>query len=452
MEVKELEDQKPPEGYPIHPFAQAMPEMPESEFTLFKEDVRRNDQLQPILILDGMVLDGRHRQRAALELGIEPRYALLSEDTDPLPIVASGNRFRRNSTLGQMAIAAVKVYLISNGLDWSGKQHVENSGSDFAILQTEPLTQDEVAEMFGLSKRLFSHAVRLFEPESNASASLKLAAEQALLTVSDASKIVDEPEHIQDAAVDLVRQKKVRTVSAAVSRVPRDKDQPAVVDTPILESCRSTDGSITLHHRAIEDLRELVPPESVNVIITGVPGGDGASRTLKELASFAVHALKPDGGLLLLCPSPRLPQVVGSLRHRALTFLLEIDYRIDVPVRKLDERHGVGIRRVPLLVYGKPEFLLADGGDVIQLPEVDGDSAGVNIRQRHAVGTELIVRRFTQPGDMVSDPLLLSETHAALAAFRLGRGFLGASHDGRLFQHVRDRLIREAGLSAFQAE
>ena len=443
VEVKEREDQNPRRGYPIHPLAQAMPEMPETEFQAFMEDIRQNGQLDPIEILDNMVWDGLHRQRACLELEIEPRYVFLEEDTDPLQRILSKTRFRRHATQSQMAIAAAKIYLMSHKLAWSGKEGTENAGSEFAKLQISPLTQDLAASRFGVSKRMFIHAMKLYEPGSNANDSLNLAAEQGLLKVSDASHVVDEPIDVQDAAIGLVLQGKDSTISKALRRVHRGRAQPTVVDAPSLEPWQSARGDVTLYNCRIGELQALVPAHSVDAIITVVPDEDGETRTLRGLASFAAHALKPDGVMLMLCRVTSLPGVFRSLQHGDLKFLLEIDYRFDVPVRKLSERHAVGLRRMPPLVWGKPEFVLKDGDDVLQLPEPKGDSTDLAMGQRHADGADLMVRRFTQTGDVVCDPLLLIGTTAALAALRLGRHFVGSCHDGGRFQHVREAFIRE---------
>ena len=91
MKAKELKKQKPGVGFPIHPLAQAMPEMPEREYRPFKKDIRDHGQMEPIKVLNGMVIDGRHRQRACLELGIEPWYVFLKEGTDPLQYILSNN-------------------------------------------------------------------------------------------------------------------------------------------------------------------------------------------------------------------------------------------------------------------------------------------------------------------------------------------------------------------------
>ena len=67
---------------------------PRCRRTSFKQDILKHGQLEPIEILEGMVLDGRHRQRACLELDIDPWYAFLPEDTDPLQHILSSNLYR----------------------------------------------------------------------------------------------------------------------------------------------------------------------------------------------------------------------------------------------------------------------------------------------------------------------------------------------------------------------
>ena len=115
--------------------------MTESQYQPFKEDIAKNGQLEPIDILDGMVIDGRHRQRACLELGITPKYRFLPEDTDPLQHILSKNVLRRNTDKSPLATAAVKIYLLSHGLRWSGVPETENNFADFAQVQMPALTQ-----------------------------------------------------------------------------------------------------------------------------------------------------------------------------------------------------------------------------------------------------------------------------------------------------------------------
>jgi ParB-like chromosome segregation protein Spo0J len=99
--------QKP--GLAAHPAADLLPPMSEEEYAGFKEDMRRHGQRKPIVLLDGKVLDGRHRYRACRELGIEPRTVSLEPDLvgDPVDYVLSVNLHRRHLTgLEKRAVVA----------------------------------------------------------------------------------------------------------------------------------------------------------------------------------------------------------------------------------------------------------------------------------------------------------------------------------------------------------
>jgi hypothetical protein len=53
-----------------HPVASLFPEMPAADFVALVADIRQNGVKVPILVHRGKILDGRHRYRACLELGI----------------------------------------------------------------------------------------------------------------------------------------------------------------------------------------------------------------------------------------------------------------------------------------------------------------------------------------------------------------------------------------------
>ena len=52
------------------------------------------------------------------------------------------------------------------------------------------------------------------------------------------------------------------------------------------------------------------------------------------------------------------------------------------------------------------------------------------------LGMELIISRFTAPGDLVCDPLLLGRKESALAAAKQQRRFVGADHDASRLEAV----------------
>jgi site-specific DNA-methyltransferase (adenine-specific) len=55
-----------------HPAADAFPMMDDGRYGELLSDIRQHGQVVPITVCDGMILDGRNRYRACIELGIEP--------------------------------------------------------------------------------------------------------------------------------------------------------------------------------------------------------------------------------------------------------------------------------------------------------------------------------------------------------------------------------------------
>ena len=441
VEGANMETREDSAGYPVSQLALALPAMPDHDYGALRDDIQENGQREPIAVLNGEIVDGRHRLRACCELGLEPKYVFLPADTDALKYILSKNRFRRNLNASQSAIAAARVYRLS--LEGSQRDGGDDggTGSESANLQIGPLTQAEAAALFGVRQRTFSYAIALLG--NTPTESLTMAVEQGHIAVSDAVRVVNEPKDVQEAAVEKVLGGAATTVSSAVSRGHREQNKGVETESPNLESWRSPAGTATLHNCAISSLRALVDRESVDTIVGHVPVGEGAVETLRELRDFTAHALKDDGTMVLLCRAMNLPEALEHLRHRGIEFLCEFDYRIDHPARALGGRHGIDLRRMPLLVYGKSQSVLTEGDDVIQLPPVADGSDAIRIGVRHAVGAELVIRRFAVPSGLVCDPLLMGGANTALAAIRYGCGFVGSSPEQKRFEFVRDRMARE---------
>ena len=77
-----------------HPAADAWPMMDDERYSELRADIEMNGQREPITLCDGMILDGRNRYRACVDLGIEPltrQYA-----GDPWAFAWSLNGARRD--------------------------------------------------------------------------------------------------------------------------------------------------------------------------------------------------------------------------------------------------------------------------------------------------------------------------------------------------------------------
>lgn len=64
----------------------------ELEYEATKENIRRLGQLDPILMLNGICIDGRHRTKIAIELGLDVRCLDVDSTTDEEDIIVMCNK------------------------------------------------------------------------------------------------------------------------------------------------------------------------------------------------------------------------------------------------------------------------------------------------------------------------------------------------------------------------
>ena len=93
----------------VHPAAEIFPMLSEEELTELAEDIKANGLLHPLIVKDGVLVDGRNRREACRRAGVEPRVEELN-GTDPIAYILATNVNRRHLTKGQRAMAVAKLY------------------------------------------------------------------------------------------------------------------------------------------------------------------------------------------------------------------------------------------------------------------------------------------------------------------------------------------------------
>lgn len=93
----------------VHPLCKAVPEMGDDEFDVLVADMKANgyDVRFPIVTLDGMILDGRHRYKAAAKAEVEPKV-IEFKGSNPAAFVLRSNK-RRNLSASQRAAMAAEL-------------------------------------------------------------------------------------------------------------------------------------------------------------------------------------------------------------------------------------------------------------------------------------------------------------------------------------------------------
>ena len=99
-------------NYTQHPIGKRIPSMSKEEFLSLKANINNSgyQKDKPVILFEGMVLDGWHRYTACKELRIEPEYIQFIDIdgyTGPLQYVWSNNGVRRHFTTSQKAALAV---------------------------------------------------------------------------------------------------------------------------------------------------------------------------------------------------------------------------------------------------------------------------------------------------------------------------------------------------------
>jgi hypothetical protein len=95
--------------YEAHPASALFRMMNAAELNDLAQDIRTNGLLEPIVLLDGKVLDGRNRLQACKIAGVETRFVRWSGIESPTAYAVSKNLFRRHLTTAERATIGVEM-------------------------------------------------------------------------------------------------------------------------------------------------------------------------------------------------------------------------------------------------------------------------------------------------------------------------------------------------------
>jgi len=114
--------------YENHEIAEAFPHMSEEEINALAADIGRNGLLMPIILFEGKILDGRHRNVACDRAGVQPRFEQFT-GADPIAYCIAINDRRRHMTTSQRAMVAANLATLKAHRP---KNNCLNSGTSFS--------------------------------------------------------------------------------------------------------------------------------------------------------------------------------------------------------------------------------------------------------------------------------------------------------------------------------
>jgi hypothetical protein len=307
-----------------HPLADLLPTMAESEYLELRESIRVGWPVGlPILLhRDGRTLDGRHRDRACDELGLEATTETFEgSDAEALARVLALNLTRRHLSIAQRALIAARLATLQLGSNQHACGHAPS--------------QEQAAEMFGVSRRVVQYGRTILargEPE------LIAAVESGLVPIKSADALAKFSREKQLARIERDQAKAngthrpeddwYRTTREAieallkVERFQRKVFEPACGDgaiSVVLKEHGHIVISRDLHDRGFgESGHDFLTSTALPAkdLVTNPPYHDDLPE------KFVLHALKLGARkVAVLC---RLPWLESLGRYRALFSLRQL--------------------------------------------------------------------------------------------------------------------------------
>lgn len=295
-EAPEAFERVPPVGVKWHPYADVFPWIEGEAYEALKADIAKNGVLEPIVFLDGQILDGRNRYAAARELGIEyPRVEYRGDD--PLGYVVSLNLRRRHLTESQRAIAASKLANVGHG----GNRKPDQEANLPLEPVTAPISNAEAAKMLNVSERSVKAARKVREVGAPAlvasvetgAVSVSAAAEVAKLPVEEQQSIVEAgPAAVKEVAKVVretgadpetvaLRESIVEAARQGLAPERKDRRNKERVDNPAFRMLMRVVGPCRAMVEQV-DRGEIIIADAMPGFLDGVPGQ--RERDLSDIA------------------------------------------------------------------------------------------------------------------------------------------------------------------------
>lgn len=208
-----------------HPLASLFPAMTEGEFAGLKDDIKQHGLREPVWVMDGKLIDGRHRLRACNELDIKCPSREYG-GTDALSFVVSLNMARRHLDTSQRAMVAARIANMSEG------RPKTTSENPLVSQTTAASTMNTSVDSVKLARKV----IELAEPEIIA------AVDAGTLPVSQAAKLANTAPEFQRAVAKrisenakptaAVRQTIAETTAANELKAPSGKFRVFYADPP----------------------------------------------------------------------------------------------------------------------------------------------------------------------------------------------------------------------------
>lgn len=370
--------------YEYHEIANIFPMMQDDEYERLKDDIAINGQLEPVVLYEGKVLDGRNRYKALCDIGLKTDFEEYQGD-QPLSYVISKNLHRRHLTASQRAIMATDIKPLLE-VEAKKRQELTRFGGGGNISTTESETgksRDQAGDLFGVSGRYVSEAENIKEKEPELAEKVR----SGDMTIAEAKKKAQKAE----------REKERHKLAESAKSLPAD------------ERWSVSEG----------DINNYQAGKQFDFIITDPPYPKEYLQLYEVLAERANEWLKDGGLLIAMCGQSYLNQIY-EMMSKHIEYYWTAAYLTPGESPSLWQKNVIP-KWKPLLIFAKGKYSGKMFSDVY--------TSGANEKGLHKWGQSesgmySIISNVCLPGQSIFDPFCGSGT-TGVAALKHGCLFHG---------------------------
>jgi hypothetical protein len=419
-----------PDGF--HPACLLFPKLTGPALDELAADIKDRGLIEPIVILNGQVLDGKNRLAACKIAGVKPRFVQWDGDGSPIEWVVSMNLIRRHLTPSQRAAVAHDLLPL---LEAEAKERQRGSmgrgkkvAQEFATFSNGKAS--EVAARIARSnpryvetiKRLAQQAPELVPKIRTGELSVPIATRLSRLKPPERTKILDRTQGEE------INSRRLQELTRTVLNESRHQSAK--------EFARTTKARRD-HGILVGDLGLLwdrLDDDSVDLFLTDPPFDD--IEGYERLAELAAAKLKPGRLCLAYTGHMRLPEVLNVMgRHLTYWWTFAVVFG-GQPVL-IHSRHIQNRSRL-IVAFARPPMRPAARS------LADAIEGGGREKDHHDWGQGEAEARYlltwlTEPGDLVVDAFCGGGTIPATCK-SLGRKWLASELDKATAMVARRRL------------
>jgi len=400
---------------------QIMPALAPAEYAALKASIaERGVDDAPVEDEEGNLLDGWHREQICTELGIpcpKSEIKFFTSEADKLAYIVTIN-IKRRRQLNRKQRREVIAEFLSRCAD---------------------IGNNTLAKLIGVSQNTVSKVRSKLEAASQIEKLPMRRGTDGKLYPAKYTIIANTPKEAQKAR-EFIRKLpesangKTLDATTAARRARRNvkkAEREGKVITPLPED------SIRLYHCAFQQLEQVagIAPASVHLVCTDIPYGKDFLPQIGELAELAKRILVEGGLFVMHSGQYYLDQVMRMLGdHLTWRWMGSSEWAGDANmVHPLE----VASQWKPILIYSKGPWVKRNRwGDVFRVTTKEKDC---HAWQQPLEQIEMLVRQFSNPGDLIVDPCGGGFT-TAVACKNLNRQCISCDVDKRAVLAGQERL------------